>query len=117
MAYVSQDKKKALAPAIKAVLNEYNMKGSISVGHHSSLVVTIKSGKIKFADDELGQVNEYWLDEHFSSNVAEFLKKLLAAMRGPDYFNHNDLQSDYFHCSHYTTINIGKWDKPYILTK
>ena len=34
MAYVSQEKKKQLAPAIKAVLKKYGMKGSIAVRHN-----------------------------------------------------------------------------------
>ena len=46
MAYVSQEMKKQLAPAIKAVLKKHNMKGSIAVRHHSTLVVNIKEGAI-----------------------------------------------------------------------
>jgi hypothetical protein len=46
MAYVSQEDKKSLAPAIKAVLKKYGMKGSIAVRHHSTLVVNIKSGDL-----------------------------------------------------------------------
>ena len=46
MAYMSQERKKELAPAIKSVLKKYNMKGSISVRHYSTLVVTIKSGAL-----------------------------------------------------------------------
>jgi hypothetical protein len=35
-------------------------------------------------------------------------------MKGPDFFDHSDSQTDYFHLSHYTDINIGKWDRPYV---
>ena len=48
MAYISQEDKKALAPAIKAVLKKYGVKGSIAINHHSSLVVNIKSGVLDF---------------------------------------------------------------------
>jgi hypothetical protein len=48
MAYVSKEKKAELAPAIKAVLKKYGMKGTIAVRHHSSLVVTLRSGEIDF---------------------------------------------------------------------
>ena len=112
MAYVSQEKKSQLAPAIKAVLKKYNIKASISVRHHSSLVVTIKSGNIDFGDSH--QVNEYWIDEHYTGVARDFLTELLAAMKGPDYFCEDDSQTDYFHRSHYTDINVGKWDKPYV---
>ena len=48
MAFVSQEKKKSLAPAIKAVLKKYNMKATIGVRHHSTLVVNVKSGDLDF---------------------------------------------------------------------
>ena len=115
MAYVSQDEKKVLAVEIKKVLKEYDMKGSIAVRHHSSLVVTLKSGKIDFGDAT--QVNVYWINDHFKGKAAEFLNKLLTAMKGPGYFDKSDSMTDYSHLSHYLDINLGKWDKPYILTK
>lgn len=113
MAYVSQEKKAQLAPAIKAVLKKYNMKASISVRHHSSLVVTITSGNIDFGDGYI-QVNEYWINEHYTGVACKFLTELLEAMKGPDYFNDDDSQTDYFHRSHYTDICIGRWDRPYV---
>ena len=118
MAYVSQADKKALAPAIKAVLNKYGMKGSIRVRHHSTLVVTVKSGAIDFSDYMRGEayidVNPYWIDQHYNGIARDFLNELLEAMKGPNYFNNDDAMTDYFHCSHYTDICIGTaWNKPY----
>lgn len=43
MAYMNQERKAQLAPAINAVFKRYGVKGSISVHNHSTLVVTIKS--------------------------------------------------------------------------
>ena len=118
MAYVSQADKKALAPAIKAVLNKYGMKGSIRVRHHSTLVVTVKSGAIDFSDYMRGEayidVNPYWIDQHYNGIARDFLNELLEAMKGPNYFNNDDAMTDYFHRSHYTDICIGTaWNKPY----
>ena len=48
MAYMSQEHKKKLSPAIKAVLKKYGVKGSIGVRHNSSLVVNIKEGVLDF---------------------------------------------------------------------
>ena len=115
MAYVSQEKKAQLAPAIKAVLNRYGVKASISVRHHSSLVVTIKSGNIDFGGDYI-QVNEYWINEHYTGVARDFLNELHRAMMGPDWFCDDDAMTDYFHRSHYTDICIGKWDQPYVFT-
>ena len=122
MAYVSQKDKAELAPGIKAVLKKYKMKASIAVRNHSTLAVNIKSGAIDFTGnythgDQYIQVNEYWIDDHYANNTVakNFLNELLAAMKGPKYFNNDDVQSDYFHRSHYTDINVGKWNKPYEL--
>ena len=113
MAYVSQDDKRKLTPAIKAVLNKYGMKGSISVRHHSTLVVTLRSGNIDFGTTD-ADVNVYWIDQHYTGTARNFLNELLDAMKGPDYFNEDDAQTDYFHRSHYTDICIGSaWNKPY----
>jgi hypothetical protein len=114
MAYVSQEKKQQLAPAIKAVLKKYGVKASIAVRHHSTLVVNISQGPIDFGDRYI-QVNEYWIHEHYKGVARDFLTELLAAMKGPDYFNEDDAQTDYFHRSHYTDINVGAWNKPYAL--
>ena len=121
MAYVSQEDKKALAPAIKAVLKKYNMKASISVNNHSSLCVNIKEGVIDFSDDFTHgdgyiQVNEYWIDDNYAGVKGDFFNELLAAMKGPKYFNDDDAMTDYFSRSHYTSINVGKWNKPYNYT-
>ena len=118
MAYVSQADKKSLAPAIKAVLNKYGMKGSIRVRHHSTLCVTVKSGAIDFSEYMRGEayidVNEYWIDTHYAGIARNFLNELLEAMKGPNYFNHDDSMTDYFSRSHYTDSCIGtSWNKPY----
>ena len=143
MAFVSQEDKKNLSPAIKAVLKKYGMKGTIAVRHHSTLVVNIKSGDL----DILGawkkaalasnrndfydpsdverlnhvikathiDVNTYWIDDSYADQkVVAFLNELKAAMEGPEFFNNDDSMTDYFHRSHYIDINIGQWNKPYV---
>ena len=138
MAYVSQENKKKLAPKIKEILKKYNMKGSLSIRHHSSLVLTLTSGELdiigafndhirqdhndnkenRYRDDYL-QVNEYWIEETYANapRVKNFLQEILAAMKGPDYVCEDDPMTDYFFRSHYTDINVGRWDKPFVLTQ
>ncbi len=122
MAYVSQEMKKELAPAIKAVLKKYRMKGSIAVNNHSTLEVNLSEGYvdcISKGERILGlggvskNVNVYHIDEWYEGVAKNFLNELLDAMKGPKYFNNDDAMTDYFHRSHYTDINIGKWDKEY----
>ena len=112
MAYLSQERKKTLAPAIKSVLKKYGMKGTIGVQHHSSLEVNLKEGPIKFNEGE-SQVNTYWIEEHYTGIAQKFLKELKSAMMTGNHDN-SDIQSDYFDVGWYININIGKWNKPYI---
>ena len=115
MAYVSKETKKELAPAIKAVLAEYGVKGTIKVDHHSTLVVTLRkipAGLFTPKEIANGDVNVYWIDEHFTGAAREFLTKLLAAMKGDKWFDKTDSSIDYFHTSWYNDIKIGEWNKP-----
>ena len=138
MAYMNQERKQQRAPIIKAILKKYNVKGTLAVRNHSTLVLNIKSGSIDFienyiktdADKHYGNkmdqnqieylrknnaidVNPYWYQEHYTGKAKDFLKEVLDAMYGSDYFDESDAQVDYFHCSHYVDVNIGTWNKPY----
>jgi hypothetical protein len=37
-------------------------------------------------------------------------------MKGDGWFNHSDIQTDYFHLAFYLSINVGQWNKPYVYT-
>lgn len=142
MAFVSQEFKKEMTPAIRAVLKKFKMKGTIGVRNHSTLVVNVKSGDIdmlaankraainnpkndmydKYDVQRLNyilerthiDVSEHWMDSNFDSEIAiEFLNELMTAMKGPSFFNDSDTMTDYHHRSHYIEINIGGYSKPY----
>ncbi len=134
MAYMNQERKAQLAPAIKAALNKYGVKGTISVRNYSTLCVTIKSGKIDFIKNyndetiarrtELRQVNmardhidvnPYWYQEHFTGTALAFLAELFAACNNGNH-DRSDIQTDYFDVGWYVDVNIGTWGKPYTLT-
>ena len=122
MAYVSQEMKRELAPTIKAILKKYGVKGSLAVRNHSTLALNIKSGKIDFAKDSTAdnfnyQVNPYHTDSHYTGKAKKFFAEVIAAMKGPNFFDHSDAMTDYFHVSHYIDINLGNWNKPYVLEK
>lgn len=131
VAYMSQERKKNLAPAIKRHLARHGVKGSIAVDNHSTLVVNIKSGSLDFignanevnrgkpmfraimATDYI-QVNPYWCHEHYDGAVREFIVELVRLMNIGNHDN-SDIQSDYFDVGWYISINIGRWNKPYEL--
>jgi hypothetical protein len=134
---MDQRQKAFLAPAIKAVLKTFGMKGTIGVRNHSTLVVNISQGPLDiignmyeiamtkpetfYARDKAPkplymQVNEHWIGDNYSGRCKDFLIALKDAM---DVGNHDrsDIQTDYFDVGWYLDINIGQWDKPFQLTK
>ncbi len=116
MAYMNQEKKKAIAPKINAILKKYNVKGSLSVQNHSTLVLTVSSSPIDFLEDfperNHLQVNTYWYKDHFKGEALAFLSEIIPALNVGNH-DRSDIQSDYFDVGWYVNVNIGKWDKPY----
>jgi hypothetical protein len=141
MAYMSQERKSQIAPAVKAVLKKYGVKGTLAVRNHMSLVLTLKSGSIDFIENfiqtdtkvihgrKMSQdqidyirknqsvdVNPYWYHEHFSGEAKSFLAEVLTVMNKGNHDN-SDIQTDYFDVGWYVDVNIGKWNNPYVLEK
>lgn len=118
MAYFSQERKREMAPAVKAVLAKYGMKGTLSVSHHSTVVLTLKEGPIDFGHNGRGfiDVNVYWIDEHYEGVAREFLNEVYRVLMTGNH-NNSDIQSDYFDVGWYVDIRVGRWNQPYICTK
>lgn len=136
MAYMNQKMKATLAPAIKAVLNKYKVKGTIAVNNHSSLVVTLREGELDLIGEAnrfnkeyaerrgerfyevkgYYQANAYRPDTYADNTVGDFFRELTAAMRGKLWYDNSDIMSDYFDTAYYLDINVGKWNKPYVFT-
>lgn len=136
MAYVSPSMKAERAPAIKAILKKYNVKGSLAVRNHMTLVLNIKSGSIDFIGNSnrvcgadhyqvsrgfkpntsgYEQVNQYHFQNHYDGKAKNFLIEVLDAMNTGNHDN-SDIQTDYFDVGFYININIGAWDKPYTIS-
>ena len=138
MAYMNQDMKAKIAANIKPLLKKYNLKGSLSVSNHMSIVLSLKAGSIDFIENYIDvddkktygykmtaenvenfrkgksiDVNPYWYKEHFSGVAKKALAEILSAMKSADWYDKSDAQIDYFDISYYIDVNIGKWNKPY----
>ena len=133
MAYVSQELKSKLSPAIKAVCKKYGIKASIAVRNHMTLALNVKSGKIDFIGNSnrvcgadfyqvaqgfkpnttgYDQVNPYHFQSHYDGDAKAFLSEVLAVMNDGNW-DKSDIQSDYFNVGWYVDVNIGSWNKPY----
>jgi len=135
VAYMNQERKQKISNALKPILAKYGMKGTLKCRQHA-ISLTLRQGPIDFigdlnesrngrlgvAKDEMRkhyelQVNQYWIDEHYTGVSLEFLKQVNEAMQAADYYDRSDAQIDYFDTAYYYDINVGSWNKPYALTK
>lgn len=114
MAYINQEEKSVIASNLKPVLKKYNMKGTLRIRDHSTIVLTLKEGKIDFGSGRT-QVNPYWFQDHYEGVAKEFLTEAFAALKSAGWYNNSRSEIDYFDIAYYVDINIGKWDKPYQL--
>lgn len=116
MAYMNQEKKAKIAAALKVALKGENIKYSLSVRNHMVICFTLRAGPKEFqpANGEYSQVNPYHLDSRFSGKELVLLKKINDCLNLDNHDN-SDTMSDYFDVGHYVDINIGAYDKPYIV--
>jgi hypothetical protein len=126
VAYMNQEMKAVIAKNVKPILAKYGVKGSLSVRNHSTITLTVKSGEIDFFEDygdredarKFGiQVNPYWFHEHFEGQSKKFLAEVFDALKSADWYDKSDAQTDYFNTAYYYGVDIGKWNKPYVLVK
>ena len=135
MAYMNQERKAKIAPAVKSILKRYGVKGTLSTDRYS-LSLNIKSGTLDFIGnynetverqpggfrngrpaEECIQINNYWYRDHFSNKViVKFLDEILWALNNGNHDN-SDIMTDYFDVGWYVHVNVGKWNKPYTLEK
>jgi len=129
MAYISQEDKKTLAPAIKAVFKKYGLKGSISIKNHITLCANVSAGRLDLigaaaAVGSLRSTGYYQANPYRPTNekykdinldIFNFYEQLKKAMRGTLWFDKSDLMTDYHHTAYFMDINIGRWNKPYQL--
>lgn len=132
MAHMNQVKKAVIQTALKPVLAKYNMKGSLAVRNHSTIVLTLSKGPIDFIAAYTGWgdgerlheayqaywmgVNQYYLDRYVGT-AREFLTECLAALKAANWYDKSDISIDYFNVAYHIDITVGRWNKPYILTR
>ena len=133
MAYMNQDKKAKIAPVVKAILKKYRMKGTLSVRNHSTLVLSIKEGSLDLISNYNETVanapggfrggnpaenylspNPYWYQDHFSGESLKFMGELFDALNDGNH-DRSDIQTDYFDVGWYVDVNVGGWNKPYLV--
>ncbi len=140
MAYISKEQVKQKRVLISALCKKYNVSATVSGSNSSTLTATIRSGSIDFLGNYVDTVsgnwlncqqqkdnalfykkrgymtvNHYCIEKQLSGIALDFMLELLEIMKIGHYDN-SDIMTDYFDIAWYIGINIGVWDKPYILT-
>jgi hypothetical protein len=124
MAYITAQDVKAIREELKVAFPKW--KFSVRKGSGSlSVDVTILRGTVDFSenfkDRRHCQVNQYWIDSHWTDYEAkEALKRINEIMHnapgragGRKFYDNSDAMTDYFDTAFYTHLSIGQWDKDY----
>ena len=120
MAYISANDVKAIRAELKEKFPKWKFgvrKGAGSL----SVDVTIKQGTASFEGKTYQQVNQYWIDSHWTDfEDAAALKRINEIMHnapgragGKKFYDNSDAMTDYFDTAFYTHLSIGSWDQPY----
>jgi hypothetical protein len=140
MAYVTEEIINKARIALKALNKEYGVKATLSGKGGSQLCLTVSEGSIdfiqSFADTitnkrslrdveavisyarETGNINinHYFLDSSFEGKALEYMEKAKAIIL-VDHWDKSDIMTDYFHCSYYISMRVGRWNKAYNFQK
>lgn len=112
MAYMNQEMKSEIVTELKKVIPS-DWKYSVSVEHHSTIVLTISQAPIDLKSMVPSGISSHHLHTYFSGDILDTFKKIYAALNLKNY-NNSDTYTDYHDVGHYVTIRIGKWNKPFI---
>ena len=114
MAYITSEQVKEMRTLIKkAFPAKDGWKWSVTKRDHSQVTASLMQYPAEYDFPDYQQVNHYWLDRasEFGPKETAVLKKVNEILH-IGHWDESDAQVDYFCCSHYVSLNIGKWDKP-----
>ena len=126
MAYMDQERKAILAAAVKAAAPA-GWKYSLRVRDHSTIVMTITEAPVNILAAHLfrggngpethGRVNPYYVSEQFAEGpVRDALVAIMAALNAGNH-DRSDAMTDYADVGWYVDLNIGRWDRPFVVTE
>ena len=128
---MDQARKKALVIEAKKVLNKWGFKATFSTTRHS-ITCLLRSGPLDIIADynaaknksprysnlrdltsaDTIEVNVYYIHDHFSGQVKQFLTELKDALHTGNH-DKSDISTDYFDVGWYVYIKVGKYQTPY----
>ena len=108
----------ALMSAPFEILKEPNLEDAINAkGYYRTPEEKLESWKHTYESGH-HQINNYYINDDFyltekGKEIIKFLHDSTVVYN----FDDSDAQSDYFHTNFYVHLAVGKWDKPFKITK
>lgn len=142
MAYMSQDRKKAIHAKLKTIIPP-SWRWNLGVDHHNEIVLNVWEAPLDILGaahtaainnwdrDHRGdsawlkpqrqtslQLNHFWFRRHFedvlSEDSIELVERIIAALNDGNH-NNSDLMIDHHDVGWYVSVNFGRWNKPYVV--
>lgn len=122
MAYIDQTKKKEIAAKLKKVVPA-GWKYSLAIRNHMALVMTIQSAPVDLLKDvqwdrQAEGYTEFYPNtnhqRHFSEENIKVLKAIWDVLNDGNW-DKSDIMTDYFNVGWYVDLNIGRWNKPFVV--
>ncbi|MDH5723387.1 MAG: hypothetical protein OEY94_08720 [Alphaproteobacteria bacterium] len=117
MPYISSENVKKIRDALKKALPDFKL--SVTRRHHSSVDVALMAGPVDFGCNNDG-VNRFYYKRDYADNPAaiKVFDTIMQVMNERCKQKELVYDSDYGSVpNYYQNIQIGKWNKPYVITK
>lgn len=120
MAYITAEDVKAIRVELKAAFPKW--KFSVRKDNNLAVAVTIKQGTCSFEGKQHAQVNQYYIDSHWTDAEDQMaLTRINEIMHNAPgranaqrkFYDNTDAMIDYFDTAFYTHLQIGGWNKEY----
>ena len=127
MAYMTQDKKRAITAALRTVVPA-GWKYSLSVQNHSKITMQISAAPFDLINAVAAsecfdpttatycEISPYHVRARFVDEcVADVFEAIFGALNTGNH-DRSDSAADYFDVGHYVALRIGAWNRPFALT-
>jgi hypothetical protein len=118
MAYITAEQVKEMREMIKKEFPaSKGWKWSVMREHHSAVCAALMQYPAGYSFPDYEQLNHFHLESN--SRLGDKEKKVLKRVNEILHTGHwddSDIMTDYFSCSHYVHLHVGKWDKPAVMT-
>jgi hypothetical protein len=137
MAFINKQQVQEKTLKIKEICKRWGVKATVSGSNSSSITVTFVSGVLDFfgnyrevaktrpmpewqrkefdnTPDTHMSMNPYWYQEQHSGDCLTFINEIISVLNEGNHDN-SDIMTDYFDVGWYVHLNVGKWNKPYVL--